>query len=496
VIRLRTPVALVAASTLLLGGTAAAAAPVVPIPEGPAPQSPGFVGHPATSHPMRAPKPPQHPFMAANPGNNIHDDAYMTDTYAGTGPMGADPAVSSTFYGGECASVTFDAQGRLETVCVSAASVTLRLLDPVTLEELASYDLPPRRTDPGGGFNDFTGGGYFYLDQRDRAVVPTSTNHLFVVAQTPGPAFELARDYDLTGAIGTDDKIVSVIPDWKGRLVFVTKSGVVGAVQRASGDVRTVDLGETIANSFAVDDDGGVYVVTARAMYRLDVSRTGRPQVTWREKYANTKVQKPGQVSAGSGTTPTVMGRKWVSITDNADPMQVVVYRRGAGVRGDRQVCSIPVFDKGSSATENSLVGAGRRIIVTNNYGYTGPTATSEGGVTTPGIERVDIDKDGRGCHHVWSNAKRRSPSSVPKLALGSGLFYTVTKDPVPQDPTGTEDAWYLSAFDARSGKRVFGIRYGTGLGFNVNYAPVTIGPDRAAYVGTLGGLVRIADTR
>ena len=124
--------------------------------------------------------------------------------------------------------------------------------------------------------------------------MPTSTNHLFVVAQTAGPGFELARDYDLTGAIGTDDKVVSVIPDWKGRLVFVTKAGVVGAVQRGSGDVRTVDLGETIANSFAVDDDGGVYVVTAKALYRLDVTRAGKPRVTWREKYANTGVREAG----------------------------------------------------------------------------------------------------------------------------------------------------------------------------------------------------------
>ena len=32
-------------------------------------------------------EPPQHPFMAANPGSNIHDDAYMTDTYRGSGPL-------------------------------------------------------------------------------------------------------------------------------------------------------------------------------------------------------------------------------------------------------------------------------------------------------------------------------------------------------------------------------------------------------------------------
>ena len=34
----------------------------------------------------------------------------------------------------------------------------------------------------------------------------------------------------------------------------------------------------------------------------------------------------------------------------------------------------------------------------------------------------------------------------------------------------------------------------GDGLGFNNNYAPVTLGPDGTAYVGVLGGLVALRD--
>jgi hypothetical protein len=34
----------------------------------------------------------------------------------------------------------------------------------------------------------------------------------------------------------------------------------------------------------------------------------------------------------------------------------------------------------------------------------------------------------------------------------------------------------------------------GEGLGFNNNYAPVSLGPDGSAYVGVLGGLTRFAD--
>ena len=55
-------------------------------------------------------------------------------------------------------------------------------------------------------------------------------------------------------------------------------------------------------------------------------------------------------------------------------------------------------------------------------------------------------------------------------------------------------DSWFLTAFDARTGRQVWSQLVGSGLGYNNNYAPVSLGPDGVAYVGTLGGLVRIAD--
>ena len=51
------------------------------------------------------------------------------------------------------------------------------------------------------------------------------------------------------------------------------------------------------------------------------------------------------------------MGRDYVSITDNADPMDVVVLKRARRVKGSRTVCTQPVFAKGASATDNSLIG-------------------------------------------------------------------------------------------------------------------------------------------
>jgi hypothetical protein len=482
------------AVTLMCAAPAGAAVPAQPIPEGPEAGSvPTFLGAPATPRRVDAPRVPSHPFMAANGRSNLHSDAYQTDTNTWSGPLGRNTRRLSTFQAAECASVTFDRAGRIEAVCVGLDHPRLVLLDPSTLDLLASFDLPPRVVSPSGGnpFTDFSGGGYFYLDNQDRAVISTTTRHIWVVGQSTGPlgpAFALERDYDVSAAVPFGDSIISALPDWSGRIWFVSGAGVVGTVDPADGVVRSIGLGERIGNSFAVDETGGVFIVSDGGMYRFDPAPSGAPSVTWREPYANTGVKKPGQTQAGSGTTPTLMGSQYVAITDNADPMDIVVYRRQKAVT-KRLVCVQPVFEKGASDTDQSLIGANRSMVVENNYGYSGLAATEQGASTTPGLERVDINERGTGCRKVW-HSDERAPSVVPKLSLASGLVYTYTK---PPRSDGT-DVWYFTAIDFRTGQTIYKRLAGTGLGFNNNYAPVTIGPEGSAYVGALGGLVRLWD--
>jgi hypothetical protein len=469
----------------------ATAATAVPIPESPLEGGADeFVGTPAIPRPIRAKLPPRHPFMAPNQRSNIHNDGYQTDVYRWRGPLGRAMSRTSTFYAHECASITFDSQGRLVTVCVGLEAPFLALLAPRTLEELARYQLPPRQ--PGGGnlLTDFSGGGYFYLDHRDRAVVPTTTRHVFVIRATDAPGFRLERDYDLTAAVPAGDGIISALPDWRGRIWFASKQGVVGFILPRSGAIRSRDLGEPIGNSFAVDETGGVFIVSDRAMYRFQAGRGSRPRIAWRRRYHNDGTVKPGQTQAGSGTTPTLIGRRWVAITDNADPVHVVVLNRRRGVKR-RLVCRIPVFRKGASSTDQSLIAINRSIVAANNFGYS--VAGTMNGATTPspGFERIRIRRRGRGCVKVW-RSDERAPSAVPKLSLRTGLIYTYSKPPREDDT----DAWYFTAIDFRSGRTTFRRLTGTGLGYNNHYAPVTIGPDRTAYIGVLGGMVSVRDTR
>lgn len=470
-------------------GSAAAA----PIPERTSAfDNPDFIGAAAAPRPLslaEAPRPPRHPFMAPNDRSNIHDDAYQTDTADVQGPLGRATERISTFYGAECASVTFDSKGRIETICVGLQKPTLKLLDPRTLAELASFDLPPRQSSATGAFTDFSGGGYFYLDQRDRAAIPTSDRHLLLVGQGPG-GFAVQRDFDLSGFVRPDDKLVAAMPDWAGRIWVVSIKGVAITVDPVSGNTAARDLGEPIGNSFAVDESGGVYVVTDGALYRLDADSAGRPGVTWRQSYANTGALKPGQTERGSGTTPTLMGRDYVAITDNADPMNVVVLKRSRRVRGARTVCTQPVFSPGASATDNSLIGTASSLVVENNYGYSGPKSLM-GGTSVAGLQRVDVLPGGRGCRVAWTSGET-APSVVPKLSLENGLIYTYTKDADRRTPA--DDPFYLTALDFRTGDTVFKRLAGKGLGFNNNYAPVSLGPDGTAYVGALGGLVALRD--
>ena len=481
------PIAL-AAVVALLSAPSAAAIPV--LGNGALENQPQFIGAPAKPRPVKAEKVPRHPFTARNGRSAIHSDAYQTDTNTGSGPLGRGIETRSTLQAAECASVTFDRQGRIVTVCVGLQGPRLVLMDPRTLEELAAFALPLRNpASLPSVFTDFSGGGYFYLDDRDRAVVPTTDGRILVIRETATPGFRLERSYGVASELEQGEGINSALPDWEGRLWFVGTRGTVGVVDPGSGAVRSTSLGEDIENSFAVDRNGGVYIVTDRALYRFDATRAGAPKVSWRETYANTGKQKPGQTDDASGTTPTLIGKRLVAITDNADPVAIDVFQRGRGVEGRRRVCRAPVFERGASATDQSLIAAGRSIIAENNHGYTGIAATMNGRTTQPGIERVDLDRDGRGCKPVW-RSEVHAPSAVPKLSLANGLVYTYTKEPTSD---GT-DPWYFTALDFRTGRTIYRAYAGSGFGFNNNYAPVTIGPDGTAYVGVIGGLVSFRD--
>ncbi len=517
---------------LLVIPGAAGAQEIIP---GPPTSLPVYIGAPAEADPLPPVQVPQNRFLALNPWNNVHNDAWMSDVYNIAGPLGRQPTIltstleaarrSATSRAFICGALTFDSRGRIVTTCGSPGRAgesnpesSLVLIDPSTLEVLAFeyLDLPPNQ-------EATYGSSYMYLDNHDRAVV-TVVDHVLVFAQhgqPHNPRFKQVEDYDLSAWVASEqfpnDNIQTVMPDFQGRYWFVVRrSGLVGVLDPHTGAVGSLKLckdttnpdtceSEQIANSFPfIRVDANVsdaFIVTTKAMYRVRAGRDGVPEIKWRSEYKNFGGQKPGQLSPGSGTSPTLIdGGKYVAITDNDDQMHVVVYRTAVDLspNEDRVVCEVPVFEPGAGATEDSLIGLGRSLIVANEYGYTINQETSRSTPTEPGIARVDIDKEGKHCELVWANNQVAAPQAGPKMSTETGLAYFFARKydhTVPgYEPDGLE-VYYWTAVDFRTGEIVWEQQIGTGSKFDTYVPGPAIGPTGTLYVGVNGGFISMRDT-
>ena len=484
---------------LFATGAFAASASAVPIADTGVPSIPEHTGSAAAMNPVKNPtKPEQNPFMTANPNSNIHNDTWMTDAYNRKGPLGENLQTDSyTYPSSLCGSITFDSEGRFITSCPSIPfPPQLRIIDPDTLAPIDTLDMPTAPNPPNTpAYQNFTGGGYFFLDAKDKIWAATKTDHIYRVGfGDDGDTLTVERDYDLTGALDPDtERITSALPDYDGRIWFVSKANAkIGTLDRKTGDLKVLQLDddEEIENSFSVDSKG-VYIVSNKRMYKLKANKNDKPKILWQQKYPNSGIVKPSQVDAGSGTTPTNLEGGYVAITDNADPMNVVVYRTKTNLKKNqhRVVCKVPVFKQGASATENSIIATKRSLIVENNYGYQDPFGPNSGAVTEPGFARVDIDKDGRGCTKKWTNKDVRAPTVVPKMSTKTGLIYTYAR---PEDPLN--QGYFWTAIDYRTGKTAWSQYAGSGLVFNNNYAGLALGPDGTAYLGVIGGIIALRD--
>lgn len=390
------------------------------------PISPSFADWPS---PIQRQLGPENPFMAPDGVGAMHSDAYASDVSPLAGPgIGPVSIISSPVFR-PCATTLMDRNGLIVAFCFgTGAGGNLILYDPETLVPLATMATPPA-----GQF-----GVYQYLDEQDRAVIGTGNGHIWRVAhqQNSGVwSFTLEDDWDLSAQIpglcprpAADpacDYIESVTPDWDGNIWFSTSKGLMGALDPGTGAAQTTRIpsGETVGNSIASSPDG-VALVSTHALYLFEADRSGAPRMLWRQPYDRGTSVKPGQLTQGSGTTPTFLGAdgdKYLAIVDNADEQEhLLVYH--AKRQNAELVCSLPIFSPGASATEISPIGIGRTVIVTNTYGYLfgNPALHTPAG----GLQRIDIH--GHGCEVVWSNPL--TVGSVAKMSVQDGQVYAVAR--------------------------------------------------------------------
>jgi len=480
--------------------------------------SPTFIGSPAQPRPISI-QVRENPFLAPGRISTLHTGSFNADVHITPGPLGNDPELVSrkatSLPGGMCSSTVFDAHGNLITFCASLAGFEIHLLEPRTLKSLARYELPSRPStfaalvtlDPDKVMADTSGGAYFYLDHEGYVVLGDARERIVRIGHRQSEAgsweFHIADSWDLSDHVPHDclaptnwfpagecDPITSVTPDYDGLIWWVTLRGRIGTLNPKDGSAKVMKLpGEDIQNSIAAADDG-VFVVSDHAMYGLTADPDGTPRVMWRETYDRGTKRKEGLINQGAGSTPTLIGDRYVTTNDNADRrVNLLVYRRDPDFLGERLICKVPIFEEDASAAEFSMIAWHRSIILVNTFGYLN-AFQQKGWENVPGgIVRIDVREDESGCDTVWTSSER-SPSIVAKLSTATGLVYAYTFQPQENG----ENAWYLTALDPDTGETLFKILTGAGSQFDGNWGVITLGPDGTAYLSTLKGMVAVWD--
>ena len=361
-----------------------------------------------------------------------------------------------------------------------------------------------------------------------------------------------------------DDVIAGMSLTYDGHLAFATELGNLFVIPADAdpddlGEVPVVSTNENcatadeadleiVSNSIAIDEAGGIYLLTSAAMYRFDWDGSTLTKA-WRAAYESAEeVPSPIRLGPGSGSTPSLMGTNadddhFVVITDGQALMNLVLFWRDEVPEGwepiapgkdPRIACEIPV-DFGTGATEaiseQSVAVRGYAAVVVNDL-LTNPTinppsmsplaaaaqnlvSALEGGIPEKapfGLERIDWDPETRTCSTVWANSEISVPNGIPSISEASGLVYGA----------GQRDGqWGLEGLDFATGESRVWVEAGPGTcpmdsgGLlpllpgvgdvleqvpdsceNSVYAATTVGPDGMVYQGTLNGMTRyVPDT-
>jgi len=447
----------------------------------------------------------------------MHGDSAASDTTPfrgpGTAPAGGLP-VRTIALGAACPAVLVGRSPRPLALCTRQTdrAPVVHLLDPDGRGSLASLALPT---------GNLFGGVYTYLDERDRMVLVSGDGRLLRIAGEragSGWTVRIVADADLAPALaarcggGLCGGVVGITPDWRGRVWLATAEGLVGIVDPATNRVRTARLGagEAVANSIA-SGPHATAVATTRALYELDVDDHGAPRILWRAPYARGPYRKPGQLSHGTGSTPTyfgpVHGTEHLAIVDDATPRSNLLVYDALASRRDREprpICRIPILEADNSGSENSPIGSGRTVIVASTYGYPYPAYPDDAGPIAPdardgrfagGMTRIDVAADGRGCREVWRTRLRSA--AVPKLSLPDGLLYTVLRTPalgLAPPATTPLDGFAFTAVDLATGaRRGAATPLGTGLLSDALQLAGNADPRGGVYwQGSISGIWRI----
>jgi hypothetical protein len=429
---------------------------------------------------------PLNPWAGPAGTSTMHGDPGSSDTTPYAGPGAKPGATTSVVLGSVCPTILAGADGVPQALCTEYydRAPTLNLLDPDTFLPVARLHLQA---------GALLGGVYAYVDNHNRLVTVDGSGAVLLIGHqetATGWEIKVEKRYPygpaLTKSCGsaTCDAIVSVAPGYDGHIWFATADARAGFVNQRTGKVVVRKLStknESIANSISTAPNGTV-ITTDRATYVLHAKKS-RIRLDWKRRYDRGPARKPGQLSHGSGATPTYFGPRtgyeYVAITDNAAMQEhLLVYRTDTGKR----ICKQAVFASGRSGTENSPIGIGRSVYIASTYGY--PYPAGYDGPSQPasadfsgGMQRVDLTA--RGCRTAWHSGFRSS--AVPRFARTENVIYTVS--------LGAGSTYSLVRIDPRTGKVLSSSQIGVGPQADTLQMVGTILPDGTLLQGNITGL-------
>lgn len=438
----------------------------------------------------------RHPYMKSHMHGSEYSSSYNLNIsdYSSSLPYCSNVKLltysgSAFGIGGQCVGAYFLSDGTVISMCAYFSYFELLAFESDTLYPVARYRLKGRKSDMQSllslDFNaivkDVTGGVYLYIDNCDRIIVGCSdiTIRIFSYCKEQKEFILQSKIYLGKHMLN----IVSLLPDYNNRLWVTDSYGTVNIVDNDLV-VKTFKLGGVIANSIAISSDY-VYVLNDKMLYAFD---SNKMTLTWCRRYEKVDYLKPGMLSTGSGSTPTILDN-YVVITDNAhDYIKANFYDKDNG----NLIKSVSVpFKKDHGATECSLVGVSdTQVIIVNNYGYTTFAEVNSLRVRPlPGVCMVNISEEYKDQNYIqWMSCECPS-TSLPLVDRQRQFLYLYTFDLECETKTLTRFA--ITILDVNSGITVKKIRTGFGVGFDNHWSPLHLAPDGTAYIGTINGMMR-----
>jgi hypothetical protein len=391
-------------------------------------------------------------------------------------------------------------------------------------------------------------GAYTLIDNKGRFYAPAGKFLYQYQDSTLGDSRSGIKNTATFTLTDQDDYIVGLNMTYDGRLVVATNKATVYAIDYDNfSNYTSVAVGdgkEQVSNSIAVDEDGGIYMVTSSKMYKV-VWKYGKLYTdnngAWSAAYnAGIPGQlPPGRLGPGSGSTPTLMGTRktddrLVVITDGNQLMNIVFFWRDdipahwGGIAGkDRRIAAqMPVdfSDKSAkeSVSEQSVVVRGYGAAVVNNKYGSGfldiPTQIpcGKGGICNLlnnffkilsyrtiyfsnsvsiapyGVQKFEWNPDYDVLTSPWSNPDISCPNGIPTMSAASNLFYCVgqRKNKLPLINGGE---WNIEALSWSDGTSSFYQPLGyPRFQYNSFYSALEIGPDGSMAYGAVTGIVQL----